>query len=134
MSKIYRISDRIRLKVDDIEVAISPLSFNQKMNVQAEVLKGDSMSAMRGAALAIKYALKEISGLKCSDGDQYELEFSDDVLSDRCLDDLFNLRVSEKLALVSLNLLQGVPDEFVDPNSGQAIEGVSMVEEASEKK
>lgn len=134
MGKIYRVSDRIKVKVDGLVVEISPLTFEQKINVQAEVLKGDPMSAMRGAALAVKYALKGLSGLTCPDGSEYELEFAGGALTDQCLDDLFNLKESEKLALISLNLLQSVPSAFVDPNTGEKIEGVSIVKESGGKK
>ena len=134
MTKIYRTSDVIRLKVDGLKIGVSPLTFDQKMEVQAEILKGDAQSAMRGAALAVKFALKELQGLKTSDNKDYALEREDNKLTDECWDDLCNISEGSKLTLVCLNLINGVPKDFVDPNTGEKLEGVSLVRQESSRK
>jgi len=129
--RIYSTEDRIKIKVDGLVFEISPLSFNQKMEIQAEIIngeiKGDPLGAMKGAALAVKYAVKSITGLKNSEGKDYEFGFDDKGLTDESVDDLFNMEQGQKLTLVCLNLLAAIPKEFVDPSTGEAIEGVSLV-------
>jgi hypothetical protein len=133
MTKIYRTSDIIPLKVDGLRIGISPLTFDQKMEVQAEILKGDAQGAMRGAALAVRCAVKELSGIKTTSGDEYELSFEDGMLSQDCWDDLCNIAEGSKLTMVCLNLINGVPKDFIDPNTGEKIEGVSVIQQESSR-
>lgn len=134
MAKIYRRDSRISLNIDGLAVKISPLTFHQKMEVQDLVLEGTAMSAMKGAALALRYSLKDIKGLKDDDGDDYHLEVENDMVSEECIDDLFNIEQGTKLTLIALNLLQGVPQSFVDPNTGEPIEGVKVLKRAASGK
>lgn len=136
MSKIYRTNDRIKVEVDGLVVEISPLSLHQKMDIESDILKGDTKSAMLGASKAVKYSVKSISGVKLDDGSEYELDLENGVLSDSCIDDLFNLPETEKITLACLNLLKSIPDEFVNPHTGVAIEGVKIIknQESSGKK
>lgn len=92
------------------------------------VSQGDSLSAMRGATQAVKYALKEIEGLKRSDGSEYKLSVEGDKLSDETIDDLSNIKEGTSLFLACLNLMNGIPDKIVDPNTGKEIEGIEIVE------
>ena len=136
MSKIYRVNDIIEVKVEGLVFGISPLSLHHKMDIESDILRGDTKSAMSGAAKAVKYSVKSVSGVKTADNEDYELEFEDGVLSDSCIDDLFNLPETEKLTLACLNLLKSIPDEFVNPHTGKPIEGVKIIksEEPSGKK
>lgn len=128
MSILYRTSDRIDVKVDDLEVVISPLSFAQKTVIQNSVLEQTAEGATKGAALAIKYSVKGIRGIKTMDGKDYEVEFdSDGNLTDECLDDLLNISHSQKIMIMSLNLINGVPKEFVNPETNEKLEGVSFL-------
>lgn len=56
MSVIYRKNDRIKVRVDGLTLTISPLSYKEKCEIQAEVSKGDLTSAMNGSKMAVKYA------------------------------------------------------------------------------
>ena len=133
MVKIYRVNDRISLNIDGLTVKISPLSFQQKMDVQALVLEGTAMSAMKGAALALKYSLKEIKGLESEEG-EYQLEVENNMVTDNCIDDLFNIEQGTKLTLVALNLLQGIPESFINPENGEPIKGVKILKGKSSGK
>lgn len=125
MAKIYRMSDRIRLKIDDIEVTIGPLSIHQKASVE-EV--ASSAGLLKATMEAMRYAIKDIKGLKDSEGKEYELEKDDDgYLSETTLDEICNIEQSFKLSSVCLNLINAIPDEFVDPNTGQKLEGVEFI-------
>lgn len=125
MAVIYKTSDRLKVKIDDLTFVISPLSFSQKSEVNSAILSGGAEGAMEGARLAVKYSLKDVSGLVNLDGSNYEL----DEISDEVIDDLFNLEHSTKLSQVCLNLISGIPKEFIDPRTGQPLEGVSLVKE-----
>lgn len=135
MSKVYRVSDKIHVKIGEIKVEISPLKHIQKAEVQEVLMTGKTSDAVKGAALAIKYALKNIEGVKDSTGKPYELAFGPDkYLTEDSLDDLFNLKESDNIALMCLNLLNGIPDKFTDPSTGKPLKGVSIVEEKSSRK
>lgn len=128
MAKIYRVTDRIPVKVDDIVVTISPLTIQQKSEVEAIGASGGSAALLNASLKALKYAIKDISGLENADGSGYKLEFDPDgSLSDACLDDIYNIQQSLKLITISLNLVNNIPDEFYDPVTGVPLEGVSFV-------
>lgn len=134
MAKIYRTTDVIKLEIGGLVIGISPLSFEQKMNVQAEILKGDALGPMKGASLAVKYALKSIEGVEDQDGNPYELQFENGIVSDSCWDDLQNISQGSVLTMACLNLLDKVPSEFIDPNTGKKLEGVKILKETSSSK
>lgn len=134
MAVIYRTTDRIKVKVDDITVVLAPLSYKQKCDVQSAVTTKSITGAMDGAALAVRYSLKEISGVKYADGSEYKLKIEDDKVSEECMDELFNLEQATKLTIVCLNLIQGVPKSFTDPETGKPLDGVSILKERSSRK
>ncbi len=78
MAKIYRLSDKIRLAVDDLTITISPLSIHQKAAIEDAARDGSAKGLMQASALAIKYAVKSIDGLEDSDGKPYGLNFDED--------------------------------------------------------
>ena len=137
MSTIYRLKDKIKVKIDDLKIKVSPLSYSQKMEVQDEMTKAvvekDMKYAMSGTIKAIKYSLKSIKGLTTPDGEEYELEFENNQVTDECIDDLLNIQYSQKLAAVCTSLVSGIGQEIVDPSTGEVMEGISF-EVDSEKK
>lgn len=63
--------------------------------------------------LAIKYAVKEASGIELVDGSEYKVELSESgVLTDECVDDLLNLEIGPKLMQACANLINGVTSEL----------------------
>lgn len=134
MAKVYRTTDKISVRIDDIVVKISPLSYDQKTDIQMLLVSGDPLSVVKAAKESIKFAVKEISGVEDSDGNVYELEFEDGALSNACLDDLLNIDPEDKLSLVCTSLLQGIPKGFNDPQTGKPIEGISIERPSSRKK
>lgn len=132
MARIYRTTDRIPVKVDDVTVLISPLTFEQKSEVQEAMMgfaNGDVKAATRGVVLSIKYALKGIEGVEDADGKPYELSLENGCLTDEAVSDMLNLHCTEKLAIVCSSLLNGVPTGFKD-NDGNPIKGVEFVKKA----
>lgn len=134
MAKIYRTTDIIPLNIDGLVVNISPLTFEQKMDIQAEILKGSPQSAMSAAALAVKSSVKSISGVENQDGSPYEVALVNNKLSDECWNDLQNIEQAQKLIMVCLNLINGIPKDFSDPNTGKPLQGVSIVKDQSKGK
>ena len=131
MAKIYRLSDRIKLKVDDLEVTIGPLSIHQKAAVEGVA---SSSSLIKASIEAMKYAIKDIKGLTDKDGKPYSLQRDEaGDLTEDTLNDLFNLENSYKLVAISLNLVNSIPDEFIDVNTGKPLEGVEFVVDGDKK-
>jgi hypothetical protein len=130
MARIYRTSDRIPVKIDDITVVIAPLSFAQKTELQSIMLqaKDDPLFAVRGARLAIKYAVKDVKGVEDMTGADY-VPFMDGEgnLSDDDVDALLNLEENGKIITLCSQLIGGVPRGVVDPTTGKPMKGVSIV-------
>lgn len=134
MVKLYRTTDRIPVKIDKLHFKIAPLSFEQKAEIQSILIQGTPMSIVRAAKEAIKCSVKEIKGLVDFENNVYELDFEDGKLTDSCVDDLLNVDHDDKLSLVCTSLLNGIPKEFVDPQTGKPIKGISIERQSSEKK
>lgn len=117
MSRIYRCSDRLPVRIGDVDLKISPLSFQQRSEIQSHLMKansGDMKEAMIGSFIAIKYAVKEIKGIETFDGKKYKLTFEEDnenSLTDECVNDLMNLECFPKISTLSVGLINGVPDK-----------------------
>jgi hypothetical protein len=127
MARVYKLTDRITIKVDDITIKIAPLSLDQKNEIQNEFLlgrtKGSPKHLTNGTVLSLKYALKDIQGLEDADGKPYSLEFDSNALTDSCVQDLMNLDLAEKLAVICATMTKGVPQKF-------DLEGVEIVKTA----
>lgn len=125
MARIYRTTDRITLKVDDLEIKVSPLSYHQKSDVQRLLSEGlkknDEIKMNEGLILAIRHSLKSIKGLEDVDGNEYKLESEDGMLTEACVADLLNIEASPKLITICSQILNGIPKDF-------NIEGVSFTE------
>lgn len=118
MARVFRLSDRIELDFEGgLKVKIAPLSRHQKHQIQDAIVKGN---AVEGASLAVKFAVKSIQGLEDVDGNPYELSFENGVLTDECLEDLFNMEESARLTATCVNLLNSVGQDLP--------EGVSLAE------
>ena len=128
MSKIYKTTDRIAIKVDDITIKIGPLTFAQKSEVMAMMVKGqkesDYLLLNQAILKSVSYAVKSVEGFKDSNDEDYKLKFDDsntDCLDESSLNDLANCAYSEKILGICSKLLQGVPADF-------KIDGVEVVE------
>ena len=131
---IYRKEDRITIKINKLTVKLAPLSYEEKATAETLILENTQRSSMDGSIYAVKCAVKDIKGLKLPDGSDYELEFENNILTDKCIDDLTNIEGNNELFIACLGLLNGVPSEFINPLTGEKLEGVEIVKEKSEKK
>lgn len=116
MAKIYKTTDRISIKIDDITIKVAPLSLSQKADVTSLMMQGqketDYLKLNQAILKAVSYSLKSIEGLKDSNDEDYKLKFDGDVVSEDSLNDLSNCSVSEKILKVSSQLINGIPSDF----------------------
>lgn len=127
--RIYRCTDKIEVKIDDVSIFVSPLSFQAKMNLQGLMLKasnGDMDSAMKAVIQALKVSIKDIKGVQDGEG-EYQISFDGEEVSDDCINDILNMPISNKISTICTNLLSGIPNQILDSN-GEPLEGVSIVQ------
>jgi hypothetical protein len=130
MATIHRTTDRIKVKVQDITVSISPLTKLQKQTISMLFLKaskGDMEAAMASTFACVKASVKDVQGIKDFDGNEYRLEFENGELTDECVNDLLNMEESEMLQLVCTQFLTKIPKEIVSPLDGKPIEGIKIL-------
>ena len=131
--RIYKTSQKIEIKVDNLSIFVSPLSYHQKLELQGLMVKasqGDMEAAMQAIVKALKVSLKDISGVITEDEQgndiEYKLAFQDNEVSDECINDLLNMPCSNKISTICTSLLAGVPDQILGPD-GKPLEGVSII-------
>lgn len=124
MAKIYKTTDRITVKIGDLQVKISPLSLDQKNEIQSLMLEGQKKNSIpiltESTLLAVRMCVKEISGLKNSDDTDYKLEFEDGKLTNACISDLMNMEESVNLQKVCAAFITSIPKDF-------DLEGVEII-------
>lgn len=130
MVRIYRTTDRIKVKVDSIVVTIAPLSVDEKAEISQFMLAGklrDFKAAAKGTALTVKYAVKDVSGIVDQKNQPYKVAFDENgYLTDQCVSELFNLEMSGKLTEICMSLVEKIPDVFTDAK-GKKLEGVEIL-------
>lgn len=133
--RVYKTTDLIEVKIDNMSVFISPLSYHQKMEISESFIKaeGDMVEAMKVVAKAISFSMKDIKGVTNEDGTDYKLQFANNELTSECIDDLLNLPIHQKLITVCQSLLHGVSGQILGPD-GQPLEGVSVIPPKMESK
>lgn len=136
---IYRKSDRVSVEIEGIEFKLSPLTFQEKSELQQHMIKavrGDMDEAMISVRKSIKYCLKDMKGVfyidESGDKREYHLGFEDNVLSDDCIDDLLNMPISAKLNSVCAAMLHGVPEEILGED-GKPVEGIKIKKQEEKK-
>jgi len=132
MATIYKTTDRVAIKIGDITVKIAPLSMIQKSNVQSVLIEAqkanDIQKANEALLLSLKYCVKEIKGLQDTGGNDYQLQFENNELTDSCISDLMNMEHGNELLQACAAFVAGIP------KSVDNIPGVSFAETAGKKK
>lgn len=131
MSKIYKTSDRLPVKIGDITFKVSPLTFQQRSEINACITHAnrelDFAKMAQSTFLAVKYAIKEISTIATFEGESFELKFDEDgTLCEETCNDLLNLEISPELSAFATNLLAGVPDKILDED-GKPVKGIKLL-------
>ena len=122
---VYSTDDIIKINIEGLTLSVSPLTYKQKDEIQTLFINRD---AIGGAVKAMKYAVKNIEGLKNKDGSDFKIKLKAGQLDDKTVDMLLNASFGTKMNLVCVSLLNGIPDQFLHPETGQPLEGVSFVE------
>ena len=103
--KLYRPTDRITIKIGDATFSVSPLTYDQKIEVQTIISEGSSgykitpKAIYDSSLLALRYGLKEVSGI-----DDFELDIKDGVVTEESAKDLLYAEENEAI-LTSCNLV-----------------------------
>lgn len=129
MATIHRITDRIKIEIDDVIITIAPLSYNNKKKVMKHMMassKGNMDEATLAVELALKYSLKSISNVFDVNGEPYQLEFENNELTNECLNEIQFMEIGQKIQLVCSALIASMPSEFTDGN-GKVIEGIKIL-------
>lgn len=133
--KIRKTTEKIPVQIGELKFKISPLTFEQKCDIQNVLMAGTTISILKASKLAIKYAIKDIEGLENSDGTKYEVKFDEIGLCDEAVDDLANTEISDSLNYMCISLLNGLPKRFEHPVTKEPLKGVSFIEtEVAEEK
>lgn len=111
--KLYKTTDRIKVKIGDLEVSISPLTYEQKIEVQT-ILSNSSKpdDIYKGSLLAMRYGIKEIKGLELTDGSKYELNFDEGILTEECAKELLNIEMNAELMAVCNSFADKIPQQI----------------------
>ena len=138
MAKIYRLTDRIEVKLHDLKIKLSPLTLDQKTEIHSLVQEGaqksDTTLILKATRIALKYCIKEIQGLQDMDDGDYELEFDDNGhLSDDNVEDLLNMSYSQELATICSTMAGGIPENNFVGSDGKPLKGVSIIKKAKRK-
>lgn len=132
--KIRKTTEKIPVKIGELVFKITPLSFEQKCEIQSMLATGGTTAVLKASKLAMKYSIKEISGIQNQDGSEYNVTFDDLGLSDEVIDDLGNTEIGDSINYVCFSLLNGVPKQFENPITKKPLEGVSFIDEGTLEK
>jgi len=140
MLKVSRMSDR-KVKVGDYVFHLAPLSYTQKAEINSHVKVNNDIVTRdleMSAYTVLKHSLKAIDGpIKQANGSDYELEFTCPnklTLSDDCLSEVLNIKWPADILFIANNLIDGIPEAILNPLTGEAIEGISIVHDKVSKK
>jgi hypothetical protein len=123
--KILRVTDRIKIMANEIEIIISPLTYAQKIEISncVRMNAGNQVvDVQKTAMLTLAYSIKEIKGITTFSDTDYELEFLDDnktQLSEECTGELIAIFAPTQIFGVINSILSNKLDINVD---GIAIE------------
>lgn len=129
--RVYKTTDRIKIKVEDVTIEVAPLTYGQRREVAGQLTKAggatfeDQLEMIR---LATKYAVKNVIGLEDSEG-PYQVTFTDDnTLSDESLDDLANIPgIYGILSQATMQLATAGPFIKLTDGEGKDLEGVEVI-------
>ena len=138
--RVYKCTDKVEIKIDNISIFISPLTYLQKSNLQPLMVSaatGNMDDAMKAVVQAMKYALKGIKGVTTinDEGEEvpYKVELENGEATEDCVNDILNMPISQKVSTICTGLMSGLSSRICDP-TGKPIEGIEVVGKVVEKK
>lgn len=129
MSRILRMSDRLKITCGDVEFVVAPLSFGHKREIGSctKVVNGEEQVDLAEAQyLLLKYGLKDVKGLKDYSGEEYKLEFDGDYLTEDCISELYNCEEKSKFMIAAWQCMNSIPEKIVDPSTNKQLKGVKL--------
>jgi len=116
---IYRLTDRIPVKIGPVTFHLSPLSHYQKAALLdfRRQMKGEEIVEMfKLTERVLACSIKKVDGLTLTDGTDYELSFDQNgELTSDCVGELMQLDSSDKLIEVAQKFaFQGIADLGLD--------------------
>ena len=128
---VNRQSDRIPIKIKGVTFFIKPLSFGEKSKISSTItVSGGSQTEniLDSMRLVLKYSVKDVKGLKYSNGEALQLMFLEDkTLTDDSIDELLSMEITGELNAALFQFLQGIPEKILDPVTGEVNENVKIL-------
>ncbi len=134
---VYRPSDRISVKVGDLEIKVSPLTYQQKTELLSLTRQEGGRTVVdlsRRSLLALKKGIREVNGLpdmEFPDGSKVELQWENGELSDESLELLLQVLGTVRSPQLSTALILG---RFHDAGEGIVFENAKKKPAGEEEK
>lgn len=130
MLKIFKPTDRIELKIDEVTFSLRPLTYEERMEIVGhDVMKSGEIHEDMSHKMytVLKKCVKGIKGIQYADGSEYELEFDEGELAGSCVSDLMGSEMAPKILLSAAAYLNGVSNgKLIHPATGEIINGVEF--------
>lgn len=121
MAKILRLSDRIKIKVEDVTFWIAPIGAVVKKEIAGcTKLQGgkEVFDLFDAQMIYLKHGLKKVEGITTYKDEPYELEFINDQLTDECVSEILSIDCTPKFLESAWNVFNGF--------TGQQVEGAEI--------
>ena len=115
--KIFRVTDRIPVKIGELTFWLSPLKWEHKIAVSnaIQLKSGDTHITTMQAKTTIKYSVKAVDGIQNHDGTPLVLDLDESgALTDDSVEDLLQLEQFPVLVKQALTWLNGPSDTVLD--------------------
>lgn len=128
--KILTLKDRIKLSIKKIEFTLKPLSQLERnsINSHKKSVSGATEDDILMSSFAyIKHAVVGIKGVKTYSGDEYELEFDGDYLTDDCASEIMCLNMGpEFYHLIQRLMYNEIPEKPTYAGTKKPLKGVKL--------
>lgn len=129
--KILKTTDRLKLKLDELEFIIRPLSYEQKQEIlmARKMISGKEIVDLnKQAFLYIKYAVCDVIGAEDYSGEKYEIEKdASNNLTDECANEIYSMCDDIKLIGAAQNVMaRNIDKELKFLGTGEPLEGVAL--------
>ena len=139
--RILRLNERFKINLEGVTVTVAPLSGSQKLEMTSMVRQNEDgkfyVDKNRQELFLVKHSVKEISGLKDMDDNEYLLEFEGEKLKEDCAEEVLGFLVNTMFTFANTQAMKGLFGEVINPFTQEPIKGVSVdriIKEGDEKK
>jgi hypothetical protein len=141
--KIARLNEKIKIKLEDVTVIVTPLSGSKKIEMTSMVKasKEGKLTVDKAAQelFLVKHSVKALEGLKDLDDKEYQLSFTEEggPLTDECAEEVLSFLVNTYFTIAMVQSMKGLFGVVTNPYNGMTLEGISterIVPEGDEKK